>query len=855
MAHNPLTSTLIDDCDLLDQLRLYGETNLPLLPGQAGPNTKSTRSKKSAKGYLNDSNREIYLKKLNHYKAREKVETNPSKHHLKTRVSGSDGKSIDIKRISNIYKIEDDIDEDDVQEIDNKDDIIELDKTEYVQVVNGCTSPLSMSDYDPNSSNRFNDEDDYAPSILSSTRAPSIGQGYQARSPSSLVKHPDEQKVQYGYVKLKDRIELDETLSKYRMDIENILHNSVRRNRLTEGSAAQRYLNDDVLNDYKKSPNKQKISYCPIKPEPTIPKENNSIFGSLKSKIFNTAPVENKTASNIYEGLRKREGINKNEQPNLPMPSKAPKESFSLFSFIGSFISYAGLQMAKFLPYLVVILLTVIALQYVHLKFNSNPEFNESPIDDGKVLVDKIFDTKSHEVDVKETEQGLYCSDIKDTRCAGTKILLREVIEYLRQRSGLVDCSSLHKTSETKSDLQKQHRIHFAEKCVHVNEIIDYLSTKKGLIKNPEQNTKIAISSVLAAITKNPHWEVLLLDTDYNEVIDTETVTYLVSLVSSKSLMCRLRELAYFIYVRAVIFGMAVTALILAYFVYLAYKKNRSAKDKEYYDLISRVTSMVEKQYELSLLDPANIKPYIAISHIYDSLVDPSERASKKNMWNKIVKFIQDHESRIHLETQFINGEETHVWKWIVAKHESVLKNKYNETGPGFANSTMINSTTIKHSSNSTNNYSGMKDPLTQVPEKIEHIQPNGWQGSAFNRKNDKLMHSPTPCLKIRNMFDLEDFENDRSLTAKIHNNIIEKCMLNNIHRAILHIAVDKKSKEGCVYVKCVNNDAAGSVYETLNGTWYNKKLLNVKFLRSDRYLERFPESIGYNKPVELKNH
>lgn len=90
---------------------------------------------------------------------------------------------------------------------------------------------------------------------------------------------------------------------------------------------------------------------------------------------------------------------------------------------------------------------------------------------------------------------------------------------------------------------------------------------------------------------------------------------------------------------------------------------------------------MVEKQYELSLLDPANIKPYIAISHIYDTLVDPSERAAKKKLWNKIVSFIQDHESRIHLETQFINGEETHVWKWIVAKHESVLKNKYKDTG------------------------------------------------------------------------------------------------------------------------------------------------------------------------------
>ena len=103
-----------------------------------------------------------------------------------------------IKRISNNYKKEDDNNENYVQEIENKDDIIELDKTEYAQVINGCTSLLSMSDYDPSSSNRFNDEDDYAP----------------------------------------------------------------------------------------------------------IPKENNSIFESLKSKIFNMTPVEKNTASNIYGGLR-----------------------------------------------------------------------------------------------------------------------------------------------------------------------------------------------------------------------------------------------------------------------------------------------------------------------------------------------------------------------------------------------------------------------------------------------------------------------------------------------------------------------------------------------------------------------
>ena len=177
----------IDDADLIDQLRHYGEPNLPLLPNATS--TLKHRSKKpggtssssaTKPSYLNDSNREIYTKKLNHYKARAKIETNPSREYLKTKnINGNSGNRVDIKRISNIFKIENDIEEIEYDEDEDR-DVIELNQTEYVHVANGATSPLSMSDYDVNTSDRFNNDDDqdgygYAPQMLSSTRAPSIG--------------------------------------------------------------------------------------------------------------------------------------------------------------------------------------------------------------------------------------------------------------------------------------------------------------------------------------------------------------------------------------------------------------------------------------------------------------------------------------------------------------------------------------------------------------------------------------------------------------------------------------------------------------------------------------------------------
>ena len=101
-----------------------------------------------------------------------------------------DRKSIDIKRISNIYRLNDDDDEDDYDaDYDNK-GVIELEKSEYVQVNNGCTSPLSMSDYYPNNSNGGFDDEDDEPLILHSTQAPI--------SMSKQVKTPDELKEKYG---------------------------------------------------------------------------------------------------------------------------------------------------------------------------------------------------------------------------------------------------------------------------------------------------------------------------------------------------------------------------------------------------------------------------------------------------------------------------------------------------------------------------------------------------------------------------------------------------------------------------------------------------------------------------------
>ena len=160
-------SQMNEDAELIDELRRYGEKNLPLLqPIGSNPNAKR---KSSGPNYLNDLNRDIYLKKLNHYRAREKIETNPSKEYLKQHLQLDDGRkslarSSSNPRRSNTYALksqnnDDDDDDDDVVEITD-----EINKSEYVQGNNAHTSPLSMSSY--------YDDEYVASNIISSTQAP-----------------------------------------------------------------------------------------------------------------------------------------------------------------------------------------------------------------------------------------------------------------------------------------------------------------------------------------------------------------------------------------------------------------------------------------------------------------------------------------------------------------------------------------------------------------------------------------------------------------------------------------------------------------------------------------------------------
>lgn len=75
--------------------------------------------------------------------------------------------------------------------------------------------------------------------------------------------------------------------------------------------------------------------------------------------------------------------------------------------------------------------------------------------------------------------------------------------------------------------------------------------------------------------------------------------------------------------------------------------------------------------------------------------------------------------------------------------------------------------------------------------------------------------------------------------------NAIKRDILNRCKDAkILHIAVDQESKDGIVYIKAMSTEDAGKVFTNLHGQWYKSQLVTAKYLREDRYHQRFPGSM-----------
>ncbi len=188
---------------------------------------------------------------------------------------------------------------------------------------------------------------------------------------------------------------------------------------------------------------------------------------------------------------------------------------------------------------------------------------------------------------------------------------------------------------------------------------------------------------------------------------------------------------------------------------------------------------------------------YLPIVHVRDQLISFADRERKKKMWADAIRYVEANESRVRKEIQPFQGEDYDVWRWLGGNQ--LLKSKMREE-------------------------------------------------KAFETSKDitnKQFISPTPCLKIRHMFDPEN-ETNEDWSSGVKDAILELCEGVNI----VHLVVDESNPEGCVYMKCATTADAGMAHKKINGAWHDGKIVTVKYLRVEKYHERFPASSGLTEPL-----
>uniref|UniRef100_A0A8B9G5S1 Inner nuclear membrane protein Man1 n=1 Tax=Amazona collaria TaxID=241587 RepID=A0A8B9G5S1_9PSIT len=297
------------------------------------------------------------------------------------------------------------------------------------------------------------------------------------------------------------------------------------------------------------------------------------------------------------------------------------------------------------------------------------------------------------------------------------------------------------------------------------------------------------------------------LSSDPNErdVTNVTDVKYLESTSPKMSFRCRFRRAFVNVTHRLsiLLLGVAVVWGVLHYMKYRWAKEEEETR--QMYDMVVKIIDVLRSHSE-ACSENKDLQPYMPILHVHDSLIPPQDRRRMRKVWNRAVDFLAANESGVRTETRRIGGAEYLVWKWMQP--------------------------------------SAACDKILVIPSKV-------WQGQAFHldRRNSPP-NSLTPCLKIRNMFDPVMEIGDHWHLA-IQEAILEKCSDND---GIVHIAVDKNSREGCVYVKCLSPEYAGKAFKALHGSWFDGKLVTVKYLRLDRYHHRFPQALTCNTPLKPSN-
>merc|ERR1712224_283310 len=109
------------------------------------------------------------------------------------------------------------------------------------------------------------------------------------------------------------------------------------------------------------------------------------------------------------------------------------------------------------------------------------------------------------------------------------------------------------------------------------------------------------------------------------------------------------------------------------------------------------------------------------------------------------------------------------------------------------------------------------------------------------------LQMGSSTCLVLSNLFDPKK-ETEEDWEEDYKNDVLEEVTKLGI---IVHIAVDKVSPEGNVYLKCLTADVSGKVIKSFNGRWFAGRTIRAVPIPLPNYTTMFPVSANAVRPIK----
>lgn len=294
-------------------------------------------------------------------------------------------------------------------------------------------------------------------------------------------------------------------------------------------------------------------------------------------------------------------------------------------------------------------------------------------------------------------------------------------------------------------------------------------------------------------IDRNPAWGLVHTELNGDECFNAQITT-------GSSFLCTVftKIQKFFTIIGSLaLFGIIFLAIRKFYFFTLAVKEKRRAQIRLITDEIFSL--LMEKAKE----DAEN--PYLTVDQLKDKILTDKDMTF---IWNEALTQLEQNEKRLAFGYENINGEDVKVISWL------------------------------NHDDTSCNVQQKISTPRSSGGLNFSRGDGNlkKWIGPAFDKCNK--ITPPTNCLKIRNMFDKYEVNNENLQTC-IQDTILMKVREKGCK--ILDVQLDRKTC--CVYVKCLTCADAGIVHNEINGWWLDQRLVVVKFLKEEKYNQRFPNS------------